>query len=88
MSQSLNSILSDTGPQTFNALLYAVVPVPSVLIKGNVGAFFTTVGCTLVPSSLLTVCVTQKKKNIKDDEKKSDVVRVHHEKEQWGESSP
>ena len=29
--------------------------MPSVLIKWNVGAFFTTVGCTLVPSSLLTV---------------------------------
>ena len=58
--------------------------MPSVLIKGNVGAFFTTVGCTLVPSSLLTVCVTQKKKNIKDDEKKSDVVRVDHKKRSDG----
>ena len=58
--------------------------MPSVLIKGNVGAFFTTVSCTLVPSSMLSVCVTQKKKNIKDDEKKSDVVRVHHEKKGHG----
>ena len=34
---SVNSILSDIGPQTFNALLYAVVPVLSVFIKWNVG---------------------------------------------------
>ena len=39
---SVNSILSDIGPQTFNALLYAVVPVVSLFIKWNVGAFFTT----------------------------------------------
>ena len=55
----MNSILSDIGPQTFNGLLYAVAPVLSVFLKWNVGAFFTTVGCSLVPSSLLTVSVTQ-----------------------------
>ena len=38
------------------------------------------------PACLLSV--TQKEKNIKDDEKQSDGVRVYHEKERWGESSP
>ena len=33
-------ILSDIGHQTFDALPYAVVPVLSVFIKWNVGAFF------------------------------------------------
>ena len=47
------------GLRLFNALLYALVPVVSVFIKWNVGAFFPTVGCSLVPSSLLTVSVTQ-----------------------------
>ena len=32
--------------------------------------------------------VSHKKKNIKDDEKKSDMVGGHHEKERWGETSP
>ena len=57
---SLNSIPSDIAPQTFIALLYAVVPVLIVFIKWDVGAFFITVGCSLVRSSLLTVSVTQK----------------------------
>ena len=37
------------------ALPYAVVPVLRVFIKWDVGALCTTVGCSLVPSSLLTV---------------------------------
>ena len=49
------SILCDIGPQALIALLYAVVPVVRVFIKWDVGALCTTVGCSLVPSSLLTV---------------------------------
>ena len=39
------------------------------------------------PACLLSVS-QKRKKNIKDDERKSDVVRVNHEEERWGESSP
>ena len=55
----MNSILSDIGSETFNALLYAVGPVLSVFIEWDVGAFCTTVGCSFAPSSLLTVSVTK-----------------------------
>ena len=43
------------GPQTFIALLCEVVPVLRVFTKWDVGALCTTVGCSLVPISLLTV---------------------------------